>query len=108
LWILNRPPDENFYTTSHRPAFTDSNGTWMVPPVRVGRNAQDINTEYDLVAVLTPAGDNQIRQALNQTGEDGAAKFAELPSDATPMDSVHVTLVDWNPSGTSATPASPS
>jgi hypothetical protein len=96
LWLLVRPDNNRLYTTFDMPIEVRPDGTWDLPPLRVGRGPEDIGRRFALLLVSAPATDSEIERRLNdRPPEDSAAVFSELPSDSTELDRITVELVAW-------------
>lgn len=102
VWVLTRPKNGRYYTTTDKPVHQRADRTWVRPTISVGRSEGDVNNEFDLVAVVASAGDNLIRQELAKTPGEQRAVLEDLPAEhLQEVASVHVILASWtSPSAT--------
>lgn len=81
LWVLIRPPDGTYYTTTDRPIPVNAAGAWS-SRVRVGQGAGDVGSVYDLLAVLTPRTGTIQQRIYTRPSGQYSARFDAIPQDA--------------------------
>jgi hypothetical protein len=92
LWVLQRPRNNIFYTTSEVPLNLDGSGEWRLDQIGVGRKgSRDVNKAYRLYLVSIPNTDDAIQTRIQSELKGGlSVPFQKLPSQAVVLSSVRV------------------
>lgn len=91
LWVLIRPPNGVYYTTTDRPIPVNSSGDWS-STVKVGEGPQDPNGQaYELIAVITPAQGTIQKGIESRKPGQFSARFQRIPPDAQVVARVGIT-----------------
>ncbi len=94
IWLLLRAPNNAYYTVTARPAPLDvgTDGRWSLRRVGVGKGADDVGKEFELVLVAVDRGGRFERQV--EAGRPGrtSVEFERLPDEADVLDRVAIQL----------------
>lgn len=91
LWVLIRPPDGAYYTTTKAPSASAGTGSWTANVV-IGRGSRDAGLAYQLVAVVVPIGGIVDQAVASLPAGQFSAKLSTVPADAVASDQVRISL----------------
>lgn len=98
LWLLSKPPNGNYYTTTSDPApvDVDARGDWIIQEVGLGKGENDMNEPFELVLVAAPREGSVIEDSVDNRGDRMSADLGkQLPEDTRELDRVTVRLTGY-------------